>query len=93
MTNTKTPITESLAAALDGFADVLREVTLESTTGLPTSALQEVSIVLSSLSQTLSEGFAGCVVHDRDEADVTISKSMAALQQLSIALFPEEIDG
>ena len=58
-------ITKQFATAADAFSDILREVILESNTGLAGAALQEVAIVLSALGNTAGSGAAKCIAHDK----------------------------
>lgn len=53
---------------LEEFAEFLRTVNVESTTGLTSSALQEVSVILDAIGANLKLGHATAVIYDREAA-------------------------
>lgn len=53
---------------LEEFAEFLRAINIESTTGLTSSALQEVSMILDAIGANLKLGHASAVIYDREAA-------------------------
>jgi predicted HAD superfamily Cof-like phosphohydrolase len=53
---------------LEEFAELLRAINIESTTGLSSSALQELSAILDAIGANLKLGHATAVIYDREAA-------------------------
>lgn len=59
-------ISVQIGCHLEEFSEVLREITLESTAGISSSALQEVAAVLAAIGENLKRGYARANVYDRE---------------------------
>lgn len=88
-----TNINTAISGVMDAFADLLREVYMESNTGLASTALQEVAIVTTALSNTISTGAAQCKVHDAEFALETTKKLLGSLGVLRSELRAAPQDG
>jgi hypothetical protein len=61
-------LSAQIGAHFEECAEFLREVTIESTTGITSSALQEVAAILDAIGRNLLQGHAKAVIHDREMA-------------------------
>lgn len=63
--STKAGVTTQAGVHIEEFCEMLREMTLVSTTGVTSAAMQEVAVVLSAIADNMKAGHVHLVVHDK----------------------------